>query len=170
MAQGFAQQNDKRFPPVAWAMSKFRSSLALSVALSATCAASINWSFPWLGGLDTSVRPPPDAGTEDSSTLQKTNTPQTSSSFYSTVAGYATSATSRLTGSFPALTCEKDCGEAYFSGIAESIPTIKKFLEQTWMRHLMQAGIIRPAWRNFPPIDRHATLKNFQKIPELQKE
>ena len=56
-----------------------------------------------------------------------------------------------------------------FHLMKDSIPTIEKFLEQTWMRHVMQTCILRPAWRNFPPIDRKKTLQIFSKIPEFQK-
>lgn len=56
-----------------------------------------------------------------------------------------------------------------FSLMNDAMPTIEKFLEQSWMRHIMQAGILRPAWRNFPPIDRKTTLSIFSSIPERQK-
>ena len=56
-----------------------------------------------------------------------------------------------------------------FDILYDAIPTIEQFLEQAWMRHIMQAGIQRPAWRNFPVPDRHATLKIFSKIPDFQK-
>ena len=51
----------------------------------------------------------------------------------------------------------------------DAMPTIEKYLEHTWMRHMMQVGIQRPAWRNFPTPDRHSTLKIFSQIPDFQK-
>ena len=50
-----------------------------------------------------------------------------------------------------------------FSLMQDDLSAIETFLEQTWMRHIMQTGITRAAWRNFPTPDRRATLKVFPK-------
>ena len=56
-----------------------------------------------------------------------------------------------------------------FHILTDAIPTIEQFLEKSWMKHIMQVGIQRPAWRNFPAINRKLTLQAFTKLPEFQK-